>query len=159
MTPSSGIARTISASSTAILIGALLVGSGFPDPVWAKKENQGTSKNPKLTLTATPAFGFAPLEVQLSATLSRVHPRDRNFCHAGITWIRVDPGTDEGTGTRITEDPSCVHGKDQVNIATTFDKSFVLYQSGTYHYRLVVEGNDGTQVRSNYMTIRVLKAP
>ncbi len=116
-------------------------------------------KNPKILLTASPAFGFTPLSVQLVATLNGVSSRDPNFCHAGVTWIRIDPGTAPESGTRVREDPKCVHGEEELSVATTFSKTFELDLPGTYLYRIIVEGKDGTQVKSNFVNVRVLRVP
>jgi len=114
---------------------------------------------PKILLTATPAFGFAPLSVQLVATLSGVNPHDANFCHAGVTWIRVDPVSAPETGARLTEDPKCVHGEEEISVATTYSKTFELAPAGSYLYRIVVSGKDGTQIKSNFVKVRVLRVP
>jgi len=113
----------------------------------------------KVVLTASPLFGYAPLNVQLVATLTGVDPQDRNFCHAGITWIRVDPGPSPENETRVSETPRCVHGEDELKVATTFSKSFDLDLPGSYLYRVVVAGKDGSQIRSNFVTVRVLRVP
>ena len=116
-------------------------------------------KSPKVVLTASPSFGFSPLTVQLVAVLSGVDAHDPNFCHAGITWIRVDPGSRPETGTRVTESPRCLHGADEVTVATTFSKSFDLYIPGAYLYRLLIDGKDGTQLRSNFVKVQVMRVP
>jgi|GEM_PF-1942585 len=117
------------------------------------------ARQPKLNLTATPAFGFAPLTVQLVATLTGIDPKDPNFCHAAVTWVRVDPGASPEKETRVTEAPRCVHDEDEPSVATTFSKSFDLYQAGSYLYRVSVFGKNGKEIRSNYMTIKVLRVP
>jgi hypothetical protein len=114
---------------------------------------------PKVALSITPAFGFPPLSIQLVAVLSGVDAHDPNFCHPGVTWIRVDPGSQQDTGTKVTEAPRCLHGEDEVSVATTFSKSFELYTPGAYLYRVVLAGKDGTQVRSNYVKVQVMRVP
>jgi hypothetical protein len=114
---------------------------------------------PKLSLAVTPAFGFAPLEVQLVATLSGVDPNDANFCHAAVTWTRVDPGASPEKQTRITEAPRCVHEADQPSVNTTFSKSFELSFPGSYLYRVAVSGKDGKEIYSSYVTVKVLRVP
>ena len=116
-------------------------------------------QEPKLNLAASPAFGFAPLEVQMVATLSGVNPHDTNFCHAAVTWVRVDPGSSPEKQTRITEAPRCVHEADEPSVTTTFSKSFELSLPGSYLYRVSVLGKDGKDVRSNYVTVKVLRVP
>src|SRR5262245_44017131 len=76
-------------------------------------------KSRTVLLTASPMFCYATLNVQLVATLTGVDPQDRNFCHAGITWIRVDPGASPENETRMSENPRCVHGEDEIRVATT----------------------------------------
>jgi len=116
-------------------------------------------KTPKLSLTATPAFGFTPLAVQLMATLSGVTSRDANYCHAGVTWVRIDPGSSPETGAKMSERPRCVHSEDKIFVATTFSKSFDLISPGSYLYRVIVEAKDGTQIKSNFVKVRVLRVP
>jgi hypothetical protein len=116
-------------------------------------------KSPKLALSATPAFGFSPLNVQLVATLKGVESRDPNFCHASVTWVRIDPGTSQDTGTRLTETPRCLHDEGEVAVTTTFSKTFDLYAPGAYLYQVIVDGKDGTQVRSNYIKVQVMRVP
>lgn len=140
-----------------VLLLTLLAG-----PAAAGKKGQGEKQDrpePKLNLTVTPAFGFAPLEVQLVATLSGVDPNDLNFCHAAVTWTRVDPGSSPEKQTRITEAPRCVHEADQLSVNTTFSKSFELASPGSYLYRVSVSGKDGKEIFSSYVTVKVLRVP
>ena len=114
-------------------------------------------KRPRLALSASPAFGYAPVTVQLVATLTGVDKKDPNFCHAGITWVRVDPSASPERETWLSETPRCVHEDGQVEVTTTFSKSFELDRAGNYLYRAIVEGKDGSQIRSSYVTVRVLR--
>ncbi len=116
-------------------------------------------RQPKLALTSTPSFGFAPITVQLVATLTGIDPKDSNFCHAAVTWLRVDPGASPEKETRVTEAPRCVHGENEPSVATTFSKSFDLYRAGSYLYRVSVVGKNGKEIRSNYVTVKVLRVP
>jgi len=142
------------------VLGALLLAlAGGPLPAAHKEPRDEGRKNPKIVLSATPAFGFPPLSVQLVATLSGVGERDPNFCHANVTWIRVDPGSAPETGTKLSEAPRCVHGEEEVSVVTSFSKTFDLYSPGAYLYRLVVEGKDGRQVRSNFVKVQVMRVP
>jgi len=144
-----------------LLLGALvlaLAGGPLRAAHKASPRDEGR-KNPKIVLSATPAFGFPPLSVQLVATLSGVGDRDPNFCHAEVTWIRVDPGSAPETGTKLSEAPRCVHGEEQVSVVTSFSKTFDLYSPGAYLYRLIVEAKDGTQVRSNFVKVQVMRVP
>lgn len=116
-------------------------------------------RTPKILLTASPAFGFSPLSVQFVATLSGVDPHDSNFCHAGTTWIRIDPGSSPDKGTRLTEAPRCLHDEKEVAVASSFSKTFDLYAPGPYLYQFVLEAKDGTQVRSNFVKVQVMRVP
>ena len=93
------------------------------------------------------------------ATLSGIDPKDANFCHASVTWVRVDPGPSPEKETRLTEAPRCVHDEDEPSVATTFSKSFDLNLPGSYLYRVSVAGKNGKEVRSNYVTVKVLRVP
>ena len=115
--------------------------------------------SPKLVLAASPAFGFAPLNVQLVATLNGIDPQDANFCHAAVTWVRVDTGASPEKETRITEAPRCVHEGEEPSVPTTFSKSFELLSPGSFLYRVRISGKDGKEVHSNYVTIKVLRIP
>jgi hypothetical protein len=116
-------------------------------------------KNPKVVLSASPAFGFSPLNVQIVGTLTGVDSRDPNFCHAEITWIRVEPGSNPEKGSRLTEAPRCLHGESEISVATTFSKTFDLYVPGPYLYQLLITGKDGAQVRSNFVKVQVMRVP
>lgn len=127
----------------------------------AHKDDPGSAppKSPKVVLSASPAFGFSPLNVQIVGTLTGVDPRDANFCHAETTWIRVDPGSNPEKGSRLTEAPRCLHGEGEISVATTFSKTFDLYLPGPYLYQLLITGKDGTQVRSNFVKVEVMRIP
>jgi hypothetical protein len=117
------------------------------------------SKDPKILLTVSPAFGFSPLTVQMVGTLTGVDSRDPNFCHAEITWTRVEPGSSPERSSRITEAPRCLHGESEISVTTTFSKVFDLYRPGPYLYQLIITGKDGTQIRSNMAKVQVMRVP
>ncbi len=116
-------------------------------------------KGPKLLLTASPLFGFPPLTVHLAATLTGVDPHDANFCHARVIWTRIDPGTSQDMGSKMTESPRCLHDPKEVYVATTYSKTFEMYTPGDYLYRLTLEGKDGTQVISKLVKVQVMRIP
>src|SRR5262245_50684162 len=113
--------------------------------------------SPNLVLTSAPSFRFAPVTLQLVATLSGIDPNDSNYCHATVTWVRVDPGPSPQTETRLTESPRCVHPDRESSVDTTLDKTFDLPIPGYYLYRVSVIGKDGKEIRSNYVTVKVLR--
>jgi hypothetical protein len=139
----------------------LLLGSIGVSPTHAGKKSAPPSDqlSPKLSLASTPSFGFAPVTVQLVATLKGIDQKDTNYCHASITWVRVEPGPSPEKETRITESPRCVHGNHETSVTTTFSKSFELDYPGSYLYRVSVAGKDGKEVRSNYVSVKVLRVP
>ena len=139
-----------------ILLSYLLVAPGYAG---SNAPQQDTLRQPKLALTSTPAFGFAPMTVQLVATLTGIDSKDPNFCHAAVTWVRVDPGAAPEKEIRVTEAPRCVHDENEPSVATTYSKSFDLYQAGSYLYRVSVLGKNGKEIRSNYVTVKVLRVP
>jgi hypothetical protein len=146
-----------------LLLGLLLVAGTAVAPALgtARKPkppagSKGDGK-PKLVLTADPAFGFTPVTVFITGALSGVDLQDRNFCHAAVTWVRIDPGQSERDGFRTREDPACVHPDEEVSVSTSFTKTFVLYRPGSYLIRLEVEGKDGTRVVSGYTKVEVLR--
>ena len=140
-----------------LLLGLLLTVSGVR--AGKNPEPAETRHQPKLLLSSTPSFGFAPLTVQLVATLTGVEPKDPNYCHPAITWVRVDPGASPEKETRVTEAPRCVHPDEEVSVVTTFSKSFELAYAGSYLYRVSLIGKDGKEIRSNYVTVKVLRVP
>jgi hypothetical protein len=142
----------------AVLLALWILVSGHPASAGRKKSaSSENDKKPKVVLSASPAFGFPPLSVQLVGTLSGVDARDPNFCHAGVTWVRVDPGSRPETGTKLSEVPRCLHPEKEVSVPTTFSKTFDLYEPGSYLYRLIIQGKDGAQLRSNYVTVKVMR--
>jgi hypothetical protein len=114
-------------------------------------------EKPRLALTADPAVGFTPVSVILTGHLTGVDLRDRNFCHAAVTWVRIDPGQSERESLRIREDPACVHPDEEIDVPSTFTKTFDLYRPGSYLIRLEVQGKDGTRVVSAYTRVEVLR--
>ncbi|HEV8700708.1 MAG TPA: hypothetical protein VGV60_05495 [Candidatus Polarisedimenticolia bacterium] len=153
-------------SVSVLLLGFLLAASGGSvSPAFASsrkpkpptgKTDKGEDK-PKLALTADPAFGFTPVTVIVTGALTGVDLHDRNFCHAAVTWIRIDPGQSERDGLRTREDPACVHPDEEISVSTSFTKTFVLYRPGSYLIRLEVEGKDGTRVSSGFTRVEVLR--
>lgn len=139
--------RSAAASLASLLLAVVFVAS----PVL------GSSHKPKMALTADPAFGFTPVTVVLTGHLTGVDLHDRNFCHAAISWVRIDPGQTERDGFRIREDPACAHPDEEISVSTTFTKTFVLYRPGSYLVRLEVEGKDGTRVVSSFARVEVLR--
>ncbi len=135
--------------------------SAFPTLAATHKDKPGREKNgkekPRLTLTADPAFGFTPVTVTLTGHLTGVDLHDRNFCHAAITWVRIDPGQTERDSFRVREDPACVHPDEEISVANTFTKTFDLYPPGSYLIRLEIEAKDGTRVISAYTRVQVLR--
>jgi hypothetical protein len=123
-----------------------------------RKENADDSKEkPRLSLVADPAFGFTPVTVILTGHLTGVDLHDRNFCHAAITWVRIDPGQTERDGFRVREDPACIHPDDEISVADTFTKTFDLYRPGSYLIRLELQGKDGKRIVSAYTRVEVLR--
>jgi hypothetical protein len=122
-----------------------------------KPKPEEEPRKPKLKLLAEPSVGFTPVTALLTANLTGVAPNDANFCHPAVTWIRMSPGQSEDRATRIHEDPVCRHPETEIKAATSFIKSFDLYQPGTYLFRLIVEGKDHTRVESGTAQVVVLR--
>jgi hypothetical protein len=148
-----------SATRRWITILLVLLGISVSTADGKRPDSVDEKKSRKVSLTASPLFGYAPLNVQLVATLSGIDSQDRNFCHAGITWIRVDPGASPENETRMSETPRCIHGEGELRVNTTFSKTFDLDFPGSYLYRVVITGKDGSEIRSNFVTVRVLRIP
>jgi hypothetical protein len=100
--------------------------------------------------------GFIPFTAHLTAILTGVAPDDANFCHPGITWMRVDPGQTEDSAARYHEDAACRHPPSETAATTTFTRDIELYQEGAYLFRLIVEGKDHTRVESAYVHVQAI---
>jgi hypothetical protein len=143
-----------------LLAATILVLSGLLESAaWARKppRKDGGEDKPRLRLVADPAVGFTPVTAIFTGQLTGVGPRDPNFCHAAVTWIRIDPGQSEEAAFQIREDPACLHAPEEARAVTSFTKTFVLYRPGSYLVKLVVEGRDGTRVQSAYSKVEVLR--
>src|SRR5258706_5970962 len=81
--------------------------------------DEGKNK-PRLSLTADPAFGFTPVTVTFTGHLTGVDLHDRNFCHAAVTLVRIEPGQSERDSFKIREDPACVHPDEEISVADSF---------------------------------------
>ncbi len=155
-TPDMSLARR---TLTVLLLGFALVALPPPD-VMARARKPSPPKEetrkPKLRLVVAPAVGYAPVEAVLTGELTGVDPHDANFCHAAITWIRIDPGQSEQEGLRVREDPACLHPREEVSVTTSFTRNYTLYRRGSYLFRLFVEGKDGTRIDSGFVKVTVL---
>lgn len=120
-------------------------------------KKDGPSDKPKLSLLADPAVGFTPLVTTITGQLTGIDRRDPNFCHAAITWIRIDPGQSEDGGFRVREDPACLHPPEETTVETSFTRTFHLSRPGATLVRLIVEGKDGTRIQSATTSIQVLR--
>ena len=130
----------------------------LPTEAAARKLKPAAGKDkPRLSLIADPAFGFTPVTVTLTGHLTGVDLHDRNFCHAAVTWVRIDPGQSERDSFKVREDPACVHPDDEISVADTFSKTFELYRPGSYLIRLEIQAKDGTRVVSTYTRVEVLR--
>lgn len=127
----------------------------------ARPRKPGTAEEekdrPRLRLTGDRMVGFAPLSVVLTGQLTGVNPQDANFCHAAVTWTRIDPGQTEEEGSRVRENPACLHPKEQISVPSSFTKGYTLYNPGSYLFRLTIEGKDGKRIVSGYTKIEVLR--
>ncbi len=112
---------------------------------------------PRLKLVVDPSVGFPPVTAVLTGQMTGVEVNDPNFCHAAVTWTRVDPGQTEDSPFRVREDPVCLHPSEESHVATSYTKTFVLYNPGSYLFRLVIEGKDRTKVQSGYAKVEVLR--
>jgi hypothetical protein len=121
------------------------------------EEGKIDREKPRLALRADPAVGFTPVSVILTGHLTGVDMSDRNFCHAAVTWVRIDPGQSERDSLRIREDPACVHPSEEIYVPSTLTKTFDLYRPGSYLIRLEVQAKDGTRVVSPYTRVEVLR--
>jgi len=142
-----------------VLLGILVLASAVALPASSRKkrDEKPPERKPRLRLVAEPAVGFTPVATTLTGQLSGVDPGDANFCHAAVTWIRIDPGQTEEEGLKVREDPACLHPKEQVSVPTSFSRSWTLYGPGSYLFRLYVEGKDRTRFVSGYAKVEVLR--
>jgi hypothetical protein len=140
---------------------ALLLIAALPGTALAarprKPDKPKQDEKPRIHLTVSPAVGFTPLTALLSGQLSGVDPSDPNFCHAAVTWIRIDPGQSEEEGLRIREDPVCLHPPEESHVVLSYSKSYDLYAPGSYLFKLIIEGKDHTRVQSAFVKVEVLR--
>jgi len=136
---------------------ALLVPPGAGARQHKETTTEGGKDRPRLRLTSDRAVGFTPLDIVLTGRLTGVDPRDANFCHAAVTWTRIDPGQTEDEGSKVRENPACLHPKEQVSVPTSISKEYILYTPGAYLFRVMVEGKDGTRIVSGYAKVDVLR--
>ena len=150
--------RSVAVSVVGLLLAAgLVVSPAFGSSRKPKPPAPEDQDKPKVVLTADPAFGFTPVTVVLTGSLTGIGPHDRNFCHAAVSWVRIDPGQTERDGFRTREDPACVHPEEEISVGTNFTKTFVLYRPGSYLIRLEVEGKDRMRVVSAFTKVEVLR--
>lgn len=121
------------------------------------KEDKDAPAKPGIDLRADPSVGFTPVVATLTGELTGVDPLDGNFCHPAVVWVRIDPGGSEETASRLRQDPVCRHGEEETQAKVYFTRQFSLERPGAYLFRLVIEGKDGTVVRSDYAGVRVLR--
>jgi hypothetical protein len=149
--------RARSTVALVIIIPVLAVSSPALASSHKDKSVKEEKDKPRLSLIADPAVGFTPVSVTLTGHLTGVDLHDRNFCHAAVTWIRIDPGQSERDSFRVREDPACVHPDEEISVADTFTKTFDLYLPGSYLFRLEIQAKDGTRVVSAYGRVQVLR--
>jgi hypothetical protein len=121
------------------------------------KDQPAGAEKPKILLKPDPAVGFTPLTVVVSGLVSGLRRTDPNFCHAAVTWSLVWPGQREEDAQKVREDPSCLHGEDEISVDLAYSKVFNLVRPGSYLVRLEIEGKDGTRIRSAIARIQVLR--
>jgi len=144
------------ASLAGLLALALLV-PATPATAKNKEGDQDKRVKPGIKLRADPSVGFTPVVATLTGELTGVDPLDPNFCHPAITWVRLDPGDSEETASKLRQDPVCRHAEEETLAKTYFTRQFSLERPGPYLFRLVIEGKDGTIVRSDYASVRVMR--
>ena len=130
------------------------------DAAGRKDKDQEPAKDkekPHLRLVVDASVGFPPVTVTATGWLTGVDPRDANFCHAAVTWTKVEPGQTEDGASTVREDPGCLHPPEQVDVQTSFTKTFVFYNPGSYLIRLAIEGKNKTRVRSGFAKVEVLR--
>jgi hypothetical protein len=155
-------ARLVAAMVLAACLAAGAAAPAMPAPrKEPERKEQGRKEpereKPKLVLAAEPAVGFTPVTTILTGHLTGVDLRDPNWCHAAITWVRIDPGQTEDSGFRVREDPACLHPPEEVSVESAFTRTFYLTRPGPYLVRLILEARDGTRVHSGFAKIQVLR--
>jgi hypothetical protein len=122
-----------------------------------KEPEKDKPEKPRISLRADPGVGFTPVMAVLTGELTGIDPSDANFCHPAVTWIRLDPGDSEETASTLRQDPVCRHGEEETVVKTYFTRRFTLRRPGSYLFRLVLEGKDGTTLHSEYARVRVMR--
>ena len=150
--------RTFRISTALPLVVAIGVSLG-PAPMAGKSKDdaQENPGKPRLRLVADKAVGFTPVEVVFTARLTGVDLEDPNFCHAAVTWLRIDTAHTKDEPFRIREDPVCRHPEEESRATLTYTKRFVLRRIGAHLIKVRLEGKDGRTVESAYTRVRVLR--
>lgn len=140
-----------------LALAALLILAQHPAAAARRTEKDQKDDKPRLRLVADPAVGFTPVRAVLTGQLSGIRATDPNFCHAAVTWVRIDPARSEQEAISVREDPACVHPPEEASVATSFTKTYDLVQPGAYLFRLAIEGKDGTRVVSSLVKVQVIR--
>jgi len=143
--------------TTFLLLAAALTLSPSAQGRSRKEKTDEDKDKPRISLIADPNFGFTPVTVTLTGHLTGIDLHDRNFCHAAVTWVRIDPGQTERDGLRVREDPACVHPDEEIFVTETYTRTFELYRPGSYLIRLELQGKDGKRIVSAYTRVEVLR--
>jgi hypothetical protein len=154
--PKPGLRSQLPEIAVCLLIGLTLLVLSHPNTRAGDTDRDDEGK-PRIHLLPDKAVGFTPVHVVLTGSLSGVDSEDSNFCHAAVTWIRIDPGQTEEEAFKIREDPVCLHPEEESRVTLTYTKSFVLRRVGPHMFKLRLEGKDGTAVESAFTRVRVLR--
>jgi hypothetical protein len=107
-----------------------------------------TSGDPKITLTAHPRQGFAPIHVSFSAKLSGVPDNSKDHYCLQEEW-------DFGDGAVSSQQPNCEPYTESSNIEREFFADHVFEDPGNFTVRFVL--GDKNKLRSNQLTVVVLE--
>ncbi|MFN8492841.1 MAG: hypothetical protein U0350_34880 [Caldilineaceae bacterium] len=89
----------------------------------------------RLTLTAKPLIGKAPLSVSFSARLTGGRDNSYELYCAGASWAM-------GNGVDIQVSPDCVQWTPAASLSRLYTTDYTYEQPGVYLARLHLEGNE-----------------
>jgi hypothetical protein len=155
--PAAGRRLTLVMTLGGLLLSVALAGARDRKGGADKEQPDGERNRATLKLRATVQAGFAPLSITFTSRLRDVSTDDPTFCHAGI-FLRLKLSSGE-FATLAGEDPACVHSADERHVRLTFSHRYVVPREGLYEFYSVVRTQDGREIISNGVPVRVLSSP
>ena len=118
-------------------------------PAGQQESSDPSTKGVKISLSASPRQGFAPLHVSFQANLTGAAANDQKYYCLQEEW-------DFGDGAKSTEKPNCDPYGPDAKIKTEFFVDHTYEIEGTYSIRFSL-GEEGKQIHSGNANVNVLE--